>query len=455
MIRSIFYGLAMAALALPPAPNTARAQDTTTVHTLSLGDAARLAAAQNASARSARERTAQASARSHQAMTAFLPSVGIAASVREFTANSATELRFPPSPGAAAFNSLLPPAGILFPPIKDYELQGRIQDTLFSFGAILRYRSSRTTLTAFGADADNAAQLAGAAAANAYLTVQRATAVVDARIADSTLAADLLDIAQQQFAAGVGIQLDVTRAQAQLATTRAQLISARNDVDRNGLDLLRALGLPLESRVALTDSLSRLPIDLPVARETDALDVALRMRPDLRTAALRLQAARQSVAASRAAYLPTLSAFGQDGSSAGTLHHVLPTYSWGLGVIIPVFDGFSVIGRVQENQAIARELEIQQRDLQQQAAIEVRSAYLNLASAREQVTAIREQLRLTEQQLSEARERFRAGVASNADVITASVALNNARTLAIDALSTFQTARVGLARATGTITSLP
>ena len=94
MYRTLFAVYAVAAAALGPlaASRTARAQDTTTVRTLSLGDAARLAAAQNAAARAARERTAQASARSHQSMTAFLPSVGIAASVREFTTNSATEL---------------------------------------------------------------------------------------------------------------------------------------------------------------------------------------------------------------------------------------------------------------------------------------------------------------------------------------------------------------------------
>ena len=73
--------------------------------------------------------------------------------------------------------------------------------------------------------------------------------MLEARLADSSLAADLLNIAQQQLRAGVGIALDVTRAQAQLASTRAQLIAARSERDRSQLDFLRALGLSLDAHV--------------------------------------------------------------------------------------------------------------------------------------------------------------------------------------------------------------
>ena len=55
----------------------------------------------------------------------------------------------------------------------------------------------------------------------------------------------------------------------------------------------------------------------------------------------------------------------------------------------------------------------------------------------------------------EARERFRAGVAGDADVITASLDLNGARTLEVDALANYQAARVALALATGSVTELP
>ncbi|NCW45972.1 MAG: hypothetical protein EBV77_11020, partial [Gemmatimonadaceae bacterium] len=79
----------------------------------------------------------------------------------------------------------------------------------------------------------------------------------------------------------------------------------------------------------------------------------------------------------------------------------------------------------------------------------------DLSTAAEQVNAVRERLQLAEQEVAQAQERFRAGVAGNADVIAALLSLNQARTLRNDALASYQAARVALAKATGTVRSLP
>ena len=104
---------------------------------------------------------------------------------------------------------------------------------------------------------------------------------------------------------------------------------------------------------------------------------------------------------------------------------------------------------------MSQELDVRRRDLEAQAAVEVRGALLDLNTARELVAAAAERERLAEQELAQARDRFRARVAGNADVITASLSLNAARTGAVDARTSFQTARVALARAQGAITELP
>jgi outer membrane protein TolC len=56
--------------------------------------------------------------------------------------------------------------------------------------------------------------------------------------------------------------------------------------------------------------------------------------------------------------------------------------------------------------------------------------------------------------VSQARDRFNAGVAGNADVVNASLALTSSRTLVNDAETLYQLARVALARATGSVTTL-
>jgi outer membrane protein TolC len=240
-----------------------------------------------------------------------------------------------------------------------------------------------------------------------------------------------------------------------MASVHAQLIAARNARDRTRLDLVRALGLPLGSGVRLADSLASLPVVDAVPAETAAIESAIANRPDLRAADAQLAAARQSVSAIKAERLPSLSAFADEGWIGINTNHLLNTYDWGVQISVPIFDGFHRQGRVEEQVAAVREIDVQRRDLRQRVAIEVRSALLDLASARQEMSAARERLDLAEQELSQATDRFRTGVAGNADVITATLALNASRNLMIDALTNYQTARVALAHAEGSVTEMP
>ncbi len=422
----------------------AGAQDSSLARPLSLGDAARLGARQNAMALEARLRTAQAQARITQSRSDLLPSASGFASENGRTFNSATfGVSFP------GFD----PRGSVIGPVNLFDVRGRVFETFLDFGAIQRLRGARTSARAFGATAANEAELSAQSAASAYLRAQRADAQLSARQADSVLADSLLGIARAQLQAGVGVALDVTRAQSQLATVRAQLIAARNERDRSRLDLLRALGQPLTATVTLADSLNALIVHDTTVDEAAALDRAMRGCPDLRAADEQLRAAEQQVTAIKAERLPSLSAFGDYGYIGKD--RLLGTYDWGVQVSIPIFDGLRREGRIEEQRAMARELDVRRRDLRQQTAIEVRGALLDLGSAREQVDAAREAFRLSQQEVAQAQERFRAGVAGNADVITASLALNSARTQAVDALASYQAARVSLARAVGSVTSLP
>jgi outer membrane protein TolC len=338
--------------------------------------------------------------------------------------------------------------------VNTLDLRGRVQTNIFDYSALARLRTSQTAVSAARADVANTGDQAAVQATAAYLRVLRGNAQLQARIADSVLATELLSIAQSQLEAGVGVALDVTRAQSQLAGIRAQLISARNESDRARLDLRRTLNLALDAPLELTDSLSEDVSDGLAYDEATATQRALHDRPDLRALEQQLRSAQQMVAAIRAERLPSLSAFGDDGIIGGNASRLLPTYDYGIQLSLPIFDGFHREGRIEEQQAMARELAVRQRDLEQQATVDVRGALLDLASAREAVGASREQLRLAEQEVSQARDRFRAGVAGNADVVTAALQLNAARSQYVDVLTALQTARVSHARAEGAVTRL-
>jgi len=432
------------AVALLASATAAGAQDSVITHPLTLGDAARIGARQSAQAIQARYRTEQANARIRQSRSALLPSITGYAEENGRSYNSATfGIDFP------GFD----PAGSVIGPVNIFDVRGKITETFLDFGAIQRLKGARTTARAFGATAANEAELSAQNAASAYLRAQRADAQLSARQADSVLADSLVGIASEELRAGVGVALDVTRAQSQFATVRAQLIVARNERDRAKLDLLRALGQPLTANVSLADSLNALVVRDTTIDEASAIDVAMSTRPDLRAADEQIRAAEQQVTAIKAERLPSLSAFGDYGYIGK--NRLLGTYDWGVQVSIPIFDGLRREGRIEEAKAMANEIDVRRRDLRQQAAIEVRGALLDLASARQEAEAVREALRLAQQEVAQAQERFRAGVAGNADVITASLSLNSARTQAVDALSSYQSAKVALARAVGSVTALP
>jgi outer membrane protein len=146
--------------------------------------------------------------------------------------------------------------------------------------------------------------------------------------------------------------------------------------------------------------------------------------------------------------------FADEGMSQRNGRSYLPTYDWGIQLSLPIFDGFLREGRMAEQVSTARDLAIRVRDLHAQVDADVRIATLNLRSSAEAVEAARERLSLAEQEVAQARERFQAGVSGNADVITASLTLNTARTQLVDALTSYQTSRVALARAQGSIATL-
>ncbi len=419
---------------------------------LSLGDAARLAAKQNGAVDVARTRVAQADARVAQKRSALMPDIVAGIQQASRTTNSATF--------GFAFNGpdgrpLLNPNGQLIGPVPTVDLRARITQPLLDLGSVAKWRAAQSSSRAATAEVNAQAEAAAATAAAAYVRAARADAQLAARVADSVLAADLLGIARDQLQAGAGIALDVTRAQSQLAATRAQLIAARSDRDRSTLELKRVLNIAFDAPLTLSDSLASLPVDAVVPNEGSALSHAFSSRADVRALQALQDVSQRNLSAIRWERTPQLSLVADQGQLGKSWNHLLPTYTWGIQLAVGLFDGGRRDGRVQEQIASSREIDTKLNDLRAQSALDVRAALLDLSTAREQVGAARERLELAEQEVAQARERFRAGVAGNADVITALLSLNQARTLRNDALASFHSARVALARATGAVQQLP
>ena len=431
---------------LVAAPLAAQAPAPTAPLALSFADAVRLAAGEAPVVTVATLKTDEADARVRQARSALLPSLSVAGVWlnRDYNTQS-LGIPFPPQFG---LNNPVPS-------FNNYDGRVSASQTLFDWSSVVRLRAARTQ--ADGSRAERGVSVEGSAltAAQAYLRAVRARAVVAARQADSSVAAELVTLAQARKAAGVSPAIDVTRARAQLVTAEGLLIVARNQLDRAHIDVSRALGLDPAAPLTLTDSLdpSLGAADVPAERDA-AVTAGLANRPDLRAELARGVAARQTGSAYRAERLPRLEVAGDYGLNGQTVPLAIGTRDLTLQVSVPILDGFRREARVDEQDAIARESQVREADLRRQIAADVDAALLDLRSAQAQGAVAADQLRLAEDELSQAREQFRAGVTGNIEVINAQSSLIRARDTEIDARYAAATARVSLARAVGVARTL-
>ncbi|HEX4627223.1 MAG TPA: TolC family protein, partial [Gemmatimonadales bacterium] len=327
---------------------------------LSLADAVRLASGEAPVVAVAALRTDEADARVGQARAALLPSLSLGGFWLNRSFNSRSiGISFPGVPE-------------LIGPFNNYDARVSASQTLFDWSSVARVRAAGAQ--ADGSRAEQGVTVEGSAttAALAYLRAVRAQAAVAARQADSSVAADLVTLAQAQKAAGVSAAIDVTRARAQLVSAEGLLIVARNQLDRGRIDVTRALGLDPATPLALTDTLAAtLGVAAVPATRDSGVALALANRPDLRSELARGAAARQTRSAIRAERLPRLELAGDYGSNGPTAPHAIATRDLTLQVSLPILDGFRREARASEQDAVIRESQVREADLRHQIAADV------------------------------------------------------------------------------------
>jgi outer membrane protein TolC len=329
----------------------------------------------------------------------------------------------------------------------------RASETVFDASAITRYRAARDSALASGADARAIGELSAAAAGLAYLRALSALETVQAREADSAIAASLLDQARQLVGAGVSAAIDGTRSEVQLAAVRTQLEVARNLRDRTLLDLARTLDLPPETQLVLGDSLSGADPGVPTDPDA-AVAFALEHRAELEAERGRTRVLHRSLKAIGREYIPSLSLAGQYLQSGRDLNSLAGSYSIGLQLTLPLLDGFRRPARQQEQRSRLEAQELRQHDLERQVSTEARQALLDLSSAGHQVALATERLHLAERELAQARDRFAAGVAGTVETTSAQGGLLAARDGLIQARVNAAVARVSALRALGVLDRL-
>jgi outer membrane protein TolC len=413
---------------------------------LSLHEAIQAAIDNNVNVRLLKERIVAAQAAAHTSLGALMPNVSGYVNGRNQTVNLAA-FGIPQN----SLSALGVPGGVT-QPFEVYDARASLVQNIFSLSLIQRWRAAKIGVDVAGLEAEVTKRDVMATAGLLYMEASRAEAAVKARLADLELSQQLLRLAQDRKRAGVATGLDVTREEVQLENTRQRLLVAQNDHESAKLNLIRALGIDFNVAVTLTDELTLANVEAQT-HET-ALTAARENRAELKAQITRQKLASLSLSSVTSERIPALSLNGDYGWIGLKPDEALATRSVGLMLSVPIFDGGQREGRISESRSRVRQELIRMKDVSDQVTLEVRNALLTLDSSTQQVTVAEKGLELALKELTFARDRFAAGLATNIEVTNAQTSVARARDNIIEALFRFNASRINLARAKGEIEQL-
>jgi len=448
----IFYGLLLSLLAAPHASaQTQQAPPSTATSAsaarLTLEQAVNLALRQNTTAQTAILTAAQAEQDKRIALSQLLPQASL--DLQEQWQRVNLQAQFGGNPGRVF--PLPPGSTTSFPravgPFSIFSTGVGFSGPLFDLTLYHRYVASRATESASKADSLSTREQVILLVVSQYIGTLRAVADVEASQSRVELAQALYNQAADLQKEGVGTGIDTLRANVELQNEKQRLIEAAADRERSLYALSRLLNLDPKLQIELADSLSF--FDRPQPEVDSSIDEALTTRQEWKSLESQIKAAGLDKKASWEERLPSVHYSGNWTELGTTPSLIVPTYNYAGTVTVPLFTG----GRIRAETARAdlqiQKLRQQQADLRNSIALDVKTALINMNSARNEVQVANLGVQLAKEEVDQARDRFKAGVANNIEVIQAQDSLSRANDNQILALYRFNQARADYARSIG------
>ncbi len=370
-----------------------------------------------------------------QDLQALLPDV--TANVRESVTQlnlRAEGLNFP------GFPSIIGPFGVT-------DLRVYLTQALVNVKSLDTFLASKHNFEAAKLSAEDARDLVVLTVGNAYLTTLADAARIESVKSQLDTSKVSLDEAVANHDAGVSPRLDLLRAQVDYQSQQQNLIASRNQFEKDKIALARAIGLPLEQVYTLSDQ-------APFA-QLDTVDVdaavlqAQQNRKDLQSLQQQVKAAELQSKAATAERFPTAKFEGDYGDIG-----VNPNSSHGTGsatgsASVPIFEEGKLRGDKRVADAALQQKQAQLNDMRMQISADVRDSVLDIQAAAKLVDVTRSNADLAREAVSEAQQRFKAGVSDNLSVSQAQSQLEQANDQYISALYQHNMAKLTLARALG------
>jgi outer membrane protein TolC len=368
-------------------------------------------------------------------LQSLLPSV-------DFNAQASVEQVSLPAEGLRipGFPTIIGPFGFV-------DLRAKLSWSLVNVNSLRTYMAARHNFAAATLTAEDARDMVVLTVGNAYLLVLADETQVASVEAQAATAKVSLDQAVANHQAGTAPLLDELRARVDAQTIDQQLISARNSLDKDKLALARVIGLPLEQKFNLSDKAPYAAFDQVDIQA--AIQQAHANRKDLAAMLEQTKADEEQRKAATADRFPTLKFDGDYGDIGPVLGHSHGTGEATGTFSAPLFKEYGLRGEAEVAQSQLDTQKAQLSDLNAQVDADVRDALLDIASAQQEVEVARSSVELANEALSEAQQRYAAGVSDNLAVSQAQSSVAQANDQYVASLYRHNVAKLSLARALG------
>ena len=261
-----------------------------------------------------------------------------------------------------------------------------------------------------------------------------------------------LNAAQGRNRVGLATIADVLQARTALSQEQLNLETIQGNLQAARGGLAAALGLPANLPFELEPLAGAVPVRAMTESVDSIINDALRNRPDLAAARAQAAAAYSQVRVTRAAELPSLNLSG-NGARTYTSPSTFagPSYTVSLGLSIPIFNGFSHQYDVAAVRAQADATSALADQTRQNVVTQVFVSYYALQTAQQRVATADDLLASAEQSAQVAAGRYREGVGSIIDLLTAQSALASARAQQVQSRWQWYTSLAQLARDAGVL----
>jgi TolC family type I secretion outer membrane protein len=326
---------------------------------------------------------------------------------------------------------------------------------LYDFGARrAALDNAKDTLAALNATRDATIQSVFLSALNAYYQLFSSRASVDSALESEKSSLEAFNAAESRYKIGTATLADVLQAKtAYVQAALNRITSQGNEKTAEGV-LANAMGMDANSTLVVLP-----PVAMPdkhfEQNVNRLIDEAKASRPDLKAAQAQVEAARANVDAARATGMPTVTLSAGRNITHSSIYDPYRNNSLAVSVNIPIFTGFNTTYQIRQAEARVEATSADLDKIVQQVSLDVWKAYYALVTATETLKSTQALFNSATQSEKVALGRYKAGVGTIIDLLTAESALASARQQRVQATYNWQIDKASLAQAVGELDEIP